>query len=75
MSLCLPCPKKHPNTAGFSLTGAAGSRVYVEECSIGGGEILISRIDQYEPEIRGKKPTLLVEHENRPGMTGYRPQQ
>ncbi|MGB4504542.1 MAG: L-serine ammonia-lyase, iron-sulfur-dependent subunit beta [Syntrophaceticus sp.] len=63
-------PKKHPNTAGMYLTGAKGKKVYVEGCSIGGGEIVISRIDQYELEIRGKKPTLMVEHENRPGMIG-----
>jgi len=62
--------KKHPNTAGIHLTGAGGKRVYVEGRSIGGGEILITRIDQYELEISGKKPTLLVEHENRPGMIG-----
>lgn len=64
-------PKKHPNTVGIYLTGAEGKEVYVEGCSIGGGEILISMIDQYELAIRGKKPTLMVEHENRPGMVGF----
>ncbi len=63
--------KHHPNTAGIYLLGLEGKSVYVEGCSIGGGEIIITRIGQYELEIRGKKPTLLVEHEDKPGMIGY----
>lgn len=62
--------EKHPNTAGIYLTGNTGKKVFVEGCSIGGGEVFISRIDNYEVEIKVKRFTLLVEHENRPGVAG-----
>lgn len=64
-------PKEHPNTAGIYLSKDKEKSIYVEGCSVGGGEILIKRINNYESETKVKKPLLLVEHQNKPGMVGY----
>jgi L-serine dehydratase len=42
----------------------------MEGSSIGGGKIIISRINDYEVGINGEKPTLLIEHEDKPGVIG-----
>ena len=60
----------HPNTAGVKLTGVSGRTVFVEGSSIGGGNIVIGRVNQFAVYIRGIYPTLLVEHKDRPGVIG-----
>jgi len=60
----------HPNTAAITLTGVSGRSVSVEGSSVGGGNIVISRVNQFIVNIRGVYPTLLVEHRDRPGVIG-----
>lgn len=60
----------HPNTVGIFLTGCSGKKVFVEGSSIGGGNILISKINEFEVNIHGRLPALLVEHEDKPGAIG-----
>ncbi|MBU7006452.1 L-serine ammonia-lyase, iron-sulfur-dependent subunit beta [Phosphitispora fastidiosa] len=60
----------HPNTAAIILTGVSGRNVTVEGSSVGGGNIVISRVNQFIVNIRGVYPTLLVEHRDRPGVIG-----
>ncbi|MHB9094512.1 MAG: L-serine ammonia-lyase, iron-sulfur-dependent subunit beta [Eubacteriales bacterium] len=60
----------HPNTVQFVLTGLSGKTVFVEGSSIGGGNIIISKINQFEVIITCKYPALLVEHTDKPGVAG-----
>lgn len=58
----------HPNTAEVTLTDAQGRAVCVEGASIGGGNIVISKIDGTEVSISGKSDTLIIPHNDVPGM-------
>ncbi len=61
-------PEAHPNTAVLILTGEKGRQVRVEGASIGGGNIRISRIGDFEVYLTGKYPALVVVHKDRPGV-------
>jgi L-serine dehydratase len=56
----------HPNTARFDLE-RGGERLLIEGSSVGGGEVRLSRIGEFEAEASGRMPLLLVEHIDRPG--------
>lgn len=58
----------HPNTARITLWNRSGESVCVQGASIGGGEIVITRIDGMSVEITGNQPTLLVLHRDIPGV-------
>lgn len=60
----------HPNTAGLVLTGKSGKKIYIEGSSVGGGNIVVTRINEFEVSITGKYNALLVEHADKPGMIG-----
>lgn len=60
----------HPNTAFIKLKGVSGKEIMVEGSSVGGGNITITRVDQYQVDLTGRYPALLVEHLDRPGVTG-----
>lgn len=60
-------PHVHPNTA--KLVMQTGDKRYeVIGCSIGGGNIEIIRINQYDIKFSAGFPTLLIFHNDRPGM-------
>ncbi|MEK4250548.1 L-serine ammonia-lyase, iron-sulfur-dependent subunit beta [Paenibacillus sp. FSL W7-1287] len=60
-------PHVHPNTAKLVLQ--AGDKKYeVVGCSIGGGNIEIIKINQYNIKFSANYPTLLIFHNDRPGM-------
>lgn len=59
---------KHPNTVKFVMTKDEGEKVEVVGSSIGGGNILITEIDGDPLEFTGEYPTLIVRHEDVPGM-------
>ena len=61
-------PDAHPNTAEITLTDAAGKTVCVQGASVGGGNVVITKIDGREVKITGQSPTIIVEHHDRPGM-------
>lgn len=61
-------PEAHPNTAVLCLTGEKGRIVRVEGASIGGGNIRISRIGEFEVHLTGKYPALVIVHRDRPGV-------
>ncbi len=65
-----PSGAVHPNTAAIALTGVSGRSVFVEGSSVGGGNVVITRVNQFMVNIRGVYPTLLVEHRDRPGVIG-----
>ncbi|MCR4956215.1 MAG: L-serine ammonia-lyase, iron-sulfur-dependent subunit beta [Lachnospiraceae bacterium] len=62
------CP--HPNTATITLTGEKGKKVTITGASVGGGNILVSEIDGMEVAINGQSDTLIVVHQDVPGIVG-----
>ncbi|MBM7565796.1 L-serine ammonia-lyase, iron-sulfur-dependent subunit beta [Paenibacillus sacheonensis] len=60
-------PAAHPNTLTVALR--KGRRhVRMTGCSIGGGSIEVSEVDGFELKFTGNYPTLIVFHDDRPGM-------
>jgi L-serine dehydratase len=59
----------HPNTAVFELEGPGPhhERMRIEGSSLGGGDVVVTRIDAYEVEAAGELPLLVVGHQDRPG--------
>lgn len=58
----------HPNTAVVVLAGESGKTVSVQGASVGGGNILITKINDTEVCITGKATTVIVHHIDKPGM-------
>lgn len=58
----------HPNTAIIELTGISERKVTVQGASIGGGNIIISMIDSYEISLSGKYPSVIIVHQDMPGV-------
>lgn len=61
---------EHPNTAMVYLYGENGEEVSVLGASVGGGNILISEIDGMHVRVTGQYDTLIVVHEDIPGIVG-----
>lgn len=57
----------HPNTAILKLTGKSGRKIEVQASSIGGGRIMINKIDGIQVNFSAEKPTLIVHNEDQPG--------
>lgn len=57
----------HPNTALVTLTDAAGRTVRVQGASVGGGNILITRVNGMEVAVTGQYTALIVLHRDAPG--------
>ena len=57
----------HPNTALFILADDAGRHMSVQGSSLGGGDVVVTRIDDYDVELTGDLPVLVVAHLDRPG--------
>ena len=58
----------HPNTAEITLTDEDGRTACVQGASIGGGNIVINKINDTEVSISGKSDTLVIPHDDVPGM-------
>lgn len=57
----------HPNTAKLELATAM-RQLAVLGCSIGGGNVEMVEIDGFDVKFTGAYPTLVIFHEDRPGM-------
>ena len=57
----------HPNTAVFEMQDAEGRHMAVQGSSLGGGDVVVTRIDGYDVEVTGELPLLVVGHMDRPG--------
>ena len=57
----------HPNTAEITLTAEDGEKVSLRGSSIGGGNILITRVNGMEVSLTGQNPALIVLHKDAPG--------
>ena len=58
----------HPNVVLFDLYGHSGRHMSVLGRSLGGGRILITRIDGLEVEITGDEHTIMTFHTDKPGV-------
>ncbi|HUX47104.1 MAG TPA: L-serine ammonia-lyase, iron-sulfur-dependent subunit beta [Desulfosporosinus sp.] len=58
----------HPNTVKFELLGKTGCHTKVVGSSIGGGAIVIREVNDFQVEIRGDYPTLVILHQDLPGL-------
>ncbi len=57
----------HPNTALITLTGRSGRTVSIQGASVGGGNILVSRVNGMEAALTGQYTALIVLHRDAPG--------
>lgn len=57
----------HPNTVLLELTGIGGRTLSVQASSIGGGRIMINKLDGIEVNFSAEKPTLIVHNLDQPG--------
>lgn len=58
----------HPNTAEITLEDAEGRTAQVQGASVGGGNIVINKINGTVVSINGKSDTLVIPHQDIPGM-------
>lgn len=58
----------HPNTVKFRLTGRDEKVVEVVGSSIGGGRIVVSRINEFQVEVMGDYNTLIIIQQDLPGV-------
>lgn len=59
--------RAHPNTAALDLSAPDRNTIHLRGSSLGGGDVVITRIDSYDVEVTGELPLLLVAHFDRPG--------
>ncbi|GHV94258.1 L-serine dehydratase, iron-sulfur-dependent subunit beta [Spirochaetia bacterium] len=61
-------PRSHPNTARLHLVGKSGKECRVQGASVGGGNILITNVNEMETAFTGSSDTLIIPHEDTPGV-------
>ena len=61
-------PDVHPNTVEIVLTGEPNHSVLVRGSSVGGGNIMITKINETSVSINGKSTTIIIPHLDVPGM-------
>ncbi len=57
----------HPNSVLMKLKGVEGAKLEIVASSIGGGQIVINKIDGVEADICACYPTLIVHNLDKPG--------
>lgn len=57
----------HPNTAILKVTGDGGRTLTVQAASLGGGRIIVNRLNGIQVNFTGTAPTLIVQHLDQPG--------
>ena len=58
----------HPNTARMSMTDESGREFLVQGSSLGGGDVLVTLINDFPVEVTGELPMLVVVHQDQPGV-------
>lgn len=61
-------PGAHPNTVVLFLRGEDGKELEVQASSIGGGRIMINKIDGIDVNCSGELPTLIIHNLDQPGL-------
>ncbi|MGM0414604.1 MAG: L-serine ammonia-lyase, iron-sulfur-dependent subunit beta [Bacillota bacterium] len=62
-------PDSHPNSVKITMKNAR-NQLTVIGSSIGGGNVKVTRIEDYRVNITGSLPTIWLIHEDKPGMVG-----
>lgn len=57
----------HPNTAYLKVTGATGKTMEVQASSLGGGRIMLNKLDGIDVNCPCENPTLIVRNQDKPG--------
>lgn len=60
--------RAHPNTAVIRLKGVEGAQCAVQGVSVGGGNILITKLNGMDSVFNGEMDTLIVAHNDTPGI-------
>ncbi|WP_296559101.1 L-serine ammonia-lyase, iron-sulfur-dependent subunit beta [uncultured Acetobacterium sp.] len=58
----------HPNTALISAVDQLGKKTIVQGSSVGGGRIVVNRINEINVKFKGDYYTLLIPHTDTPGV-------
>ena len=61
-------PAEHPNTVRIIAEDVNGKETDVTGRSVGGGNILITKINRLDVEVTGEYPTLIIQHHDMPGV-------
>ncbi|WP_077612011.1 L-serine ammonia-lyase, iron-sulfur-dependent subunit beta [Clostridium sp. Marseille-P2415] len=61
----------HPNTVLITLTSPEDSSISVQGSSVGGGNIIITRVNDMEVYFTGQNTTLIVMHQDVPGIIAH----
>ncbi|WP_223070398.1 L-serine ammonia-lyase, iron-sulfur-dependent subunit beta [Paenibacillus caui] len=63
---------RHPNTARLILSADGGKqRLTMTGISIGGGNVEIIEVDDFNIKMTGTYPTLVIQHHDHPGVIAY----
>ena len=57
----------HPNTALLVLDGENGKHLEIEAASVGGGRIMIHKLDGVEVNFTAENPTIIIHNQDTPG--------
>lgn len=57
----------HPNTAWIVLEGKSGRKITMQASSVGGGQIMVNKLDNIRVNFTGEYPTLIVHNLDQPG--------
>lgn len=60
-------PAAHPNTAEMTLT-KGDSQLTVRGASIGGGNVVVDRVDGFDVKFTAIYPTIIISHQDRTGI-------
>lgn len=58
----------HPNTARMILTAVGGREYLVQGSSLGGGDVVVTLVDDFPVEVTGEFPVIVVVHHDQPGV-------
>lgn len=58
----------HPNTALIEMAAADGRTIVVQGSSVGGADVVLTRIDDFDVSLAGDLPALIVVHTDQPGV-------
>lgn len=58
----------HPNTARITMRAADGRTGVVQGSSVGGADVILTAIDDFDVAVSGELPVLVVEHRDQPGV-------
>lgn len=64
-------PYMHPNTVALEAAASSGRKLSLQGASVGGGEVVITRINDIEVSFTGEYPTLIVQQHDKPGIAAH----